>query len=198
MPFVRSCSRQGLPEQPVAGPANLDRSHTDGPSMPPRTTKNVRPSNCLTVPLPFLSPKLPTPNLAIHVTPAVHHVSPKFDFLGTTLTPRGSPQLGQGAGQHAQGRMADQQTKSATASLARKLLHAETRLGAPRIATAQKQPNRRIRDPYVRWCGRGPQRWGSLSRSAFLRSIAGTANRCRSLKGGWRHAAGRRVNAVLK
>ena len=102
------------------------------------------------------------------------------------------------SGQHAQGRMADQQTKSATASLARKLLHAETRLGAPRIATAQKQPNRRIRDPYVRWCGRGPQRWGSPSRSAFLRSIAGTANRCRSLKGGWRHAAGRRVNAVLK
>ena len=45
----------------MAGPANLDRSHTDGPSMPPRTTKNVRPSNCLTVPLPFLSPKLPTP-----------------------------------------------------------------------------------------------------------------------------------------
>jgi hypothetical protein len=21
------------------------------------------------------------------------------------------------------------------------------------------QPNRRIRDPYVRWCGRGGQRW---------------------------------------
>jgi len=25
------------------------------------------------------------------------------------------------------------------------------------------QPNRRIRDPYVRWCGRGAQRWASLS-----------------------------------
>ena len=31
------------------------------------------------------------------------------------------------------------------------------------ICVCFDQPNRRIRDPYVRWCGRGAQRWVSLS-----------------------------------
>jgi len=31
------------------------------------------------------------------------------------------------------------------------------------ICACFDQPNRRIRDPYVRCCGRGAQRWASLS-----------------------------------
>lgn len=36
------------------------------------------------------------------------------------------------------------------------------------ICACLDQPNRRIRDPYVRWCGRGTQQWVSLSRCVEL------------------------------
>ena len=77
---------------------------------------------------------------------------------------RRSPQMGLGTREHEERPVASQQTRLVAPSLARPILHTLTRPRSSGIILAQRQPNRRIRDPYVRWSGRGPQRWGSLSR----------------------------------
>jgi len=77
------------------------------------------------------------------------------------------PQRRHDHGQHAQETMAYQSHPNAKLRRASILVRSEERPATPWVNSSPEQPNRRIRDPYVRWCGRASPRGEVLSRSAL-------------------------------
>ena len=69
---------------------------------------------------------------------------------------RGFAVLGGSGGEHPQGRMATQQERLVKMALPNRYFTKRSDWFCGDNYRPE-QPNRRIRDPYVRWCGRGPQ-----------------------------------------
>ena len=107
-----------------------------------------------------------------HTPPASLHldtVEAPTDEGARTDQRRSSGILGGNGWHHTQGSVATEPQHYCGTSSARRVLHTETwsrSAGIDRKKCWPEQPNRRIRDPYVRWSGRVALRGAILSQSA--------------------------------